>query len=415
MPTPDRIRLDAVILGGGVAGLWTLGELTRAGLSVVLIEADSLGRGQTVGSQGILHGGLKYTLGGILTDSAKAIRDMPNVWRRCLDGAAPPDLSAVQRRSEFCHLWRTDSMRSRVGMIGARAGLRVAPVAIAPGDRPEVLASVPGDVLRLDEQVICPVSLITALAHPHTSQLLRVPPEQLAIHAAGPGRFTSLTLRDPASSRRIEIEPRVLVLAAGEGAAALRESLGLSANAMQRRPVHMIMARGDLPTLNGHCVDGAKTRVTITTARDSAGRTVWQIGGAVSETGVGMSESDLIRFAHEEVRASLGGRFPWNAQWATYLLNKAEAATRGGLRPDDAFVIREGDVITVWPTKLALAPRAAALVLEAINGTGPFLSVVDGRKGVMGVGGDYHWTQGWPRPTAALPPWEVNASWKTAD
>lgn len=416
MTAPNRIRLDAVILGGGVAGLWTLGELVRAGRSVVLIEADALGRGQTVGSQGILHGGLKYTLGGLLTDSARAIREMPAIWRRCLAGAAEPDLSRTQVRADYCHLWRTDTLRSRVGMIGAKVGLRVAPVAVADVDRPEPLVDVAGEVMRLDEQVVCPVSLLAALAGPHAERILRVPPSQIAIRSKKPGRFDGVILQDHATSRSIELEPRVVILAAGEGAAALRESLGLDAAVMQRRPVHMILARGDLPALNGHCVDGAKTRVTITTARDSAGRAVWQIGGAVSETGVDMDERELIRFAQQEVRESLGGRFPWRAQWATYRLNKAEIATRGGGRPDDAYVHREGDVITVWPTKLALAPRAASLALAAINGTGPFSSADSPRcEPVVGGSGDYHWTRGWPRPQVAPPPWEVARSWTHAD
>ena len=59
------MRLDALIFGGGAAGLWLLDRLSRDGHHVVLLEARSLGMGQTVASQGIIHGGLKYTLSGL--------------------------------------------------------------------------------------------------------------------------------------------------------------------------------------------------------------------------------------------------------------------------------------------------------------------------------------------------------------
>ncbi len=62
---PSRRRrppIDVLLIGGGVAGLWALDVLTSRGLSCLLAEAGELGRGQTVASQGIVHGGLKYTL-----------------------------------------------------------------------------------------------------------------------------------------------------------------------------------------------------------------------------------------------------------------------------------------------------------------------------------------------------------------
>ena len=70
------MQVDTLIFGGGAAGLWLLDELTRQGSSAVLLEAAKLGQGQTIASQGIIHGGLKYTLQGLLTPSAAAIRDM---------------------------------------------------------------------------------------------------------------------------------------------------------------------------------------------------------------------------------------------------------------------------------------------------------------------------------------------------
>jgi choline dehydrogenase-like flavoprotein len=151
---PSALILDAVIIGGGAAGLWTLDRLVARGYQVVLLEAFELGSGQTIASQGILHGGLKYTLSGMLTPSAKAIREMPVIWRECLEGKREPKLTRTMVRSPHCYLWRTESVASRLGMIGARVGLRVAPQAIAKDDRPVALMNCPGTVAKIDEQVI---------------------------------------------------------------------------------------------------------------------------------------------------------------------------------------------------------------------------------------------------------------------
>ncbi|MDF1622160.1 MAG: FAD-dependent oxidoreductase, partial [Pseudohongiella nitratireducens] len=54
------------IVGGGIAGLWLLNRLCLAGYDAILLDKGGLGSGQTLASQGIIHGGLKYALNGIL-------------------------------------------------------------------------------------------------------------------------------------------------------------------------------------------------------------------------------------------------------------------------------------------------------------------------------------------------------------
>src|SRR4029077_2645841 len=101
------MHLDVMIFGGGAAGLWLLDQLSRRGDRVLLVEAGRLGQGQTVASQGIIHGGLKYTLQGTLTSAAREIREMPATWRECLAGRRTPDLRNTRLRSAACWLWRT--------------------------------------------------------------------------------------------------------------------------------------------------------------------------------------------------------------------------------------------------------------------------------------------------------------------
>lgn len=352
-------HLDAVILGGGIAGLWTLDTLRRRGVHAVLLERAALGQGQTLWSQGIIHGGLKYTLSGLLNPAAQAVRDMPDRWRACLAGKAEPDLSRAKLRAPHCHLWRTESLSSKVAMIGAKVGLRVTPTTLHSEERPEALRHVPGTVARLEEQVIDVASVLRVLAARHAGRVW------LAPRAAVERDATRVRVTvDAAALHSPVLVARTLVLTAGAGNAVLRDRLGLQPNQTQVRPLHQVMVRGELLELNGHCVDGSVTRVTITTAKDSAGRTVWQVGGQLAEEGVHRTPEDLIAHAKRELAACLPGVDLSRAEWATYRADRAEMKAPGALRPDDATLLVEGPVISAWPTKLALAPRLADLVTE---------------------------------------------------
>ena len=69
---PD-LKTDIAIIGGGIAGVWVLNLLRARGVDCMLFERDALGSGQTIASQGMIHGGIKYALGGALTGSSEAI------------------------------------------------------------------------------------------------------------------------------------------------------------------------------------------------------------------------------------------------------------------------------------------------------------------------------------------------------
>ncbi len=422
-PTIRRtfVDLDVVIFGGGAAGLWLLDELTRCGQRAVLLEANALGTGQTVAAQGIIHGGLKYTLQGLLTNSATSIREMPAIWRECLNGKREPNLSALRRRSDECFLWRTESLSSRLGMLGAQFGLRVAPQTVSKDDRPEILRGCPGTVARLPEQVISTVSLIEVLAARNRERLLMVDPARVAFECERPGAVESIridglhpelsgtalaagfvqTFPPAASAVPLTLWPRAVVFTAGAGNSNLRRSVGLTTEAMQRRPLHMIMLRSErLPMFQGHCVDGAKTRVTITSEVDSEGRTVWQVGGQIAEDGVAWDERTLLTRAREELRAVLPNIDLSSVEWSTYRVDRAEGIIPGGKRPESVQIRREGNCLTAWPTKLALVPQLSAELCRQIG-------IADCKSPIDSVGVP----RDWPRPTVALPPWETATRW----
>lgn len=172
---------------------------------------------------------------------------------------------------------------------------------------------------------------------------------------------------------------------------------------MQLRSLHMVTLRGDLPDLFGHCVDGARTRVTITTARLSDRDAVWQVGGQVAEDGVAMQPRELIAHARRELLAALPGVSFEKNEWSTYRVDRAEAATPGGRRPESSTIDRAGDVVTAWPTKLAIAPRLAEQIVATL---GPLPPVGDPGSLVTAL-------HGWPTPAPAKAPWETAEQWWT--
>jgi hypothetical protein len=173
---------------------------------------------------------------------------------------------------------------------------------------------------------------------------------------------------------------------------------------MQRRPLHMVLVCGRLPELFGHCVDGAATRVTITSDRGSKGCTVWQVGGQLAEEGVSLDERTLVRRARSELEATIPGIQLDAVEWSTYRVDRAEVATLHGKRPESVQVVQDANVLTAWPTKLALAPMLAGRIAETLAPFGNAPLTEDT------VPAD------WPRPEIALPPWETPREWfRTAD
>ena len=115
MPTSDTpiIEIDAAIVGGGIAGTWLLNLLSAKGYQVVLLERDAIGADQTLASQGMIHGGLKYALAGALTGASEAIADMPARWRSCLAGNDDVDLREVTLLSDTYYMFADNAIGSR--------------------------------------------------------------------------------------------------------------------------------------------------------------------------------------------------------------------------------------------------------------------------------------------------------------
>lgn len=364
---PLRIHSDIAIIGGGITGLWLLNTLRNKGYSVILLEKDRLGSCQTNASQGMIHGGIKYTLGGLLTNSSQQIAAMPAYWRTCLQGDGKLDLQDVNILSDHYYMWSTASRSSRLtAFLGSKA-VRGRTQRLSRHQLPAVFsdARFKGTVYRLNDLVLDVHSLINSLYQKQTDWIFKLDPSDAGGFTLNQdGSLAGIVAEDGAS-----IQAKLYIFAAGQGNEKLLNSCGLNAPRMQRRPLHQVLVRHGYPhPIYAHCIDlksGSRPRLTITSHRFSQDFSVWNIGGELAESGVHRDEEEQIAYAKSELAATL----PWinltDAQWKTVRVDRAEPAQSEQSRPDSHYVKSILNILIVWPVKLTLTPSLAEEV-EAI-------------------------------------------------
>ena len=387
------LKLDVAIFGGGIAGLWALSRLLRQGFNAHLFECHQVGGGQSIASQGIIHGGTKYALTGKLTGASEAIREMPTIWSQCLAGKGEIDLSEVKVNSSHQLLWTQASLKSKVGGFFASKVMSSRMTKLQSDEVPQIFrdAKFKGTVYSLDEQVLDPKSLFQCLFNQLSECISFYIADQLAFNSECNGQFKI----DERS-----FDAKTIVFAAGEGNEYLLKNAGLNQPLMQRRALHMPMVRSlSLPQLTAHALgDGTVPRMTITANTDKAENVVWYLGGKIAEEGVSYTADELIQKAKDELNSLL----PWmdwrSMQWSTLMINRAEPLMAHGSRPDRPHVQSNNKIITAWPVKLAFAPLVAKEIEDQVRGLG----VEPSHSKVM---------TDLPKPPLSNLPWDEVISW----
>lgn len=407
----NTLRFDAVIIGGGIAGLWLLNRLQSAGYNAILFEQDTLGFGQTIASQGMIHGGVKYTLAGTLSGASEAIADMPDYWRRCLSGKGDVNLTGTHTLSDHFYMWSTDNALSKVTGFLASKTLRGRVEALDKKQHPPLFANpaFKGKLYQLVDSVIDTSSLLNNLATNQRQRIFRMDWQQARFVRTKDS--VSLHLKD-SSVKDVVIEAGQFIFAAGKGNAALLQSIDAVKPEMQIRPLQQVMVkhRHDY-LLYAHCVGTDSTpRLTISSHRCRDGSLCWYLGGQLAEQGAKKTPGQLIQEAKTELRTL----FPWldwqTAQWATLAVDRAEARQKNFVRPDNAFLDRAytaqdhapfNNVLVAWPTKLTLAPHLGDEALRWMKQ----LAIAPGQ-----YPGDTT-SLLLPAPSVALAPWDI-AEWR---
>ncbi len=362
---------DVVIIGGGITGLWTRAALTHAGRSVVLIDHGSLGDGQTVRSQGILHRGVKYAFSQAARGASEQLSQAAKVWDAALRGDGPIDLRAARVLSDATHLWTVGGVLSNLTAWSASKAMRSDMRELSRAQFPPAFAASPAStrVWKVDEPVLDPGSLLAAVRAAGRGPLLQGAVTEL--QEEGPRVRVTVRATPPSddSASMTSVLAAAVILCAGEGNERLLSMApGGDAGVCQRRPLRMGMVDGAPFELFGHCPQPAsdKPRITITTGRRD-GSLVWYVGGNVAEKGTSQSPAEF----RESLKNELASCVPWadlsHARFDWLDIDRAEGRTQSGARPDGPVLRRFGRVLAAWPTKLALAPRTAELILEELS------------------------------------------------
>lgn len=366
------LKTDIIIFGGGIAGLWLLNRLTTAGYSALLFETDELGCGQTLASQGMVHGGIKYALGGALSGASETIGAMPARWRRCLAGDDTVDLRGVRVLSDQFYMWSNASLISKFTAFAASKALRGRIERLPAAAWPEVFQNpkFKGNVYNLHDPVLDTTSLLEQLAEPHRGRIFQIDwtRARLQRDPATP-QLQSLWLETETAT--IELTAKLFIAAAGAGNAQIIADAAGGTPEMQRRPLHQVaLTAVNLPHLYAHAL-GSKSspRVTISTHFTTSGQPLWYLGGDLATDGIERDAAEQLAFAQQELAKLL----PWidlsTADWRSFSINRAEPKQTQLIKPDDAFAEFASDcanLLVCWPTKLTLAPRLGDIVVDKI-------------------------------------------------
>lgn len=335
----NQITTDIVIVGGGIAGLWLLNILRKQGFSVILLEQDSLGAGQTIKSQGIIHGGLKYALAGSINSATTALNSMPTRWQAALANKGELDLTTVEVLATHQYMWSINKITGPLATLFASKTLKSF-VAIEE-NIPTILTqtNLQGRLYKLNEIVLNVESLIKTLSKPHLRSCLK-----LKYH------------------HELPITAQKVIFTAGSGNLEFHSKT-------QLRPLHMVLVKSkNLLPLYGHCIGLSNLpRITITThiAKDS--NPVWYLGGRLAEDGVNIDSHEQIRRAQHELTTIFPSLNLNDAKWASFIVNRAEMSQSNGQKPDSVSITINDDNIFAWPTKLALTPILGDKICEILQ------------------------------------------------
>lgn len=380
---------DIVIFGGGIAGLWLLNRLRGQGYQAVLLETDKLGSGQTLASQGIIHGGLKYALNGALSNAANVISDMPARWRSALAGEDEIDLRGCRVLSEHYYMWSDSGFRSKLKTFLGSKSLSGRVSAVEPQDYPDFFkaATVLGTLYKLPDFVVDTSSLLEVLVEKQRDWIFRVSPGSYTFERHESGLVNAISFSD--RGKKFVLEAQRFIFSAGKGNQQLIDDAGLRKPESQLRPLNMVYVKGkNLPSVFVHCIGDSFSltpKLTVTSHSDAQGETVWYLGGEIAESGVGKDSYAQILSA----RKLLATLFPWinfdETEFHCFAIDRAEANVRNNYRPEDAYFIEESNVLVAWPTKLTLTPNLADNITEHLAASGVVPSSAATEQDLSGV------------------------------
>jgi hypothetical protein len=338
--------------------LWCAEHLKNSGDEIIVLEKDAIGSGQTIASQGMIHGGTKYSLDGSLARSTIAISEMPEIWRNALNGIGSVDLSKSKILTDSQVLWSLGGLPSRLaGFFGSKV-MSSKMKLIEPMDHDAFISpSFKGSLFELNEPVVDVQSVLVNLTSNLSGRIFKATVKSIISES---GKITGV-VTDQGIIKGDEV-----ILAAGEGNAQILQNSGIASFPMQIRPLAMgmVFMKTKIPDIYGHQL-GASNRPVVTVSTHYAGdQQVLYVGGVVAESGVGLCDADQ----KQAIKTSIEKALHWLDLDIEHIeilrINRAEPKLKSIIKPDSYFCGHKPGLIVCWPTKLAFAPALASDVAE---------------------------------------------------
>ncbi len=355
-----KIKSDIVIIGSGVSGLWTHMHLSNQGYEVLSIDQSEVGGTQTMASQGMIHGGQRYTLLGQETDHSRRISEMPPRWERYLSAQEPPfNLEKVHILSDHQYMWTPGSLLSKVTGFLASKVMNSSVKKLSKTSWPKVFQEqekFSGNVYRMSEKVLDSESLARELKNNSKGSFKRA---SLVSVDMDNGRVKSINV-DIGNDVECEIEASAYIFTAGTGNEIACQAMFKDVQKTQRRPLRQLLVKGPSEHFYGHCIgtdDRPRATISSYNSTDDGGKTkVWYIGGKVAEDVLNMSEGEAFCYAAREL-SQLFPQYSFNEfEWALFDVDRAEPKASSGFFHSSPELIGCDNAAIMWPMKLTYAP-----------------------------------------------------------
>ncbi len=351
---PEHVA-DVVIFGAGIAGLWTLRALKERGYNVLLLDNDAIGAGQTIASQGIIHSGLKYALGGKILPLAKTISEMPERWKEVLkdDCTAAPSQALLIPKGFVGNIVKMAAQKA----LSARENERL----------PENMrqSGFDGSVVTMDEPVLDVPKVLEQLSLPYKNCIRKISDFKFINDNAVECDGNS-------------ISAKAFVFTAAGSNHDIAKKLGHDKNLETRsRPLLMGLLKNAPFPLYAHLVGKSdKPVATITTHKTKDGSLVWYVGGGVAERLKNSPPDETYDAIKKAFAKYLPAVDLSKTEWAVLPIDRFEGAS-GPLMPDTPTIHNCGNAWYAWPTKLTFAPLLADMLAQRLQNVEPSKTQTD--------------------------------------
>lgn len=364
--TEQHLHIPITIIGAGISGLWLLNHLKQKNIPTLLVEKDTIGGKQTLSSQGIIHGGMKFSLAGKLNQAATAVSEMTTLWDACIKGNGEIDLTDTEILSNHHTMWLKSAASGLKSLISSKV-LHSDNKILKPHEYPLLFQNpqFKGHLCALHEKVLNIPSLIDNLTKPIHSHILKSN-DACYFSFSENGKIKALHLFH--QDKKLTLTSDCFIFTAGMGNEAPFKPY-IEKPIMQQRPLKMVSVtfNKNAPAKTyAHIIEKGQTpTLTITTHTNQNNQTLWYLGGELAEAGIHLSDKEQIQKTKHELTRLL----PWvnfnDCDIRTHDISRAENENQGK-RPSLPFVMQKENALIAFPTKLTLAPALTRQIIDKI-------------------------------------------------